>query len=321
MIRFGILGCGNIAHRFCRSLMQNKEAELYAVASSSLEKQKVFQELYHAKWTTADYQALISCPEVDVVYIATRHADHARWAEACLKAKKAVLCEKPMALSEQETRRLIEIARKEKVFLMEALKGYFMPCLDHLLNDINNGLIGDVLSVEASFNSDVPLMPGKYLFEKGQGGALNDVGIYPLSFVLKVIDEPIQSIDVSYCQHPQAVVDSFFEAVLHFESNKKAVISGAIDRNQEKTAIIQGTQGRMLVPYYYRPTSYTIENEAGVTTYQTEISGDDMQGEIAEVIACVKHKCIESNRYSFEKMLAMAHYQDLIRAKMVLQDD
>lgn len=321
MIRFGVLGLGNIAHRFCKSLIQNEEAKLWAVASSSVEKQLQFQELYGAKKLYTNYQDLILDENIDVIYIATRHIDHARWVEASLKAKKAVLCEKPMALNEAKTKELCELAKKENVFLMEALKGYFVPGTDHLVHQIQQGCIGEVTLVEANFNSEVPFMPEKYLFEKGQGGALNDVGIYPLSFVLKIIDEPVQTMEVSYEQHPQAVVDSYFQAVMSFKTGKKAVICGAIDRNEKKVAVIHGTKGSIIVPSYYRLTDYTLKNAEIEKNYHIEMPVDDIQGEIREVINCLKSHVIESSVYGFDKMIEIAHYQQMIREKMVLTDD
>lgn len=322
MIGFGVLGLGNIAHRFCRSLVQNKDALLVGVASSSLEKQKQFQELYHPQLATDDYQTLIHHPEVDIIYIATRHLEHYRIAKACLLAGKGVLCEKPMTLNAKEAEELIKIAKEKNVFLMEALKSYFIPGLDALKEDVlKQQVIGDVLSLEASFNSLVPLIKGKYLFEKGQGGALNDVGIYPLSLALALIPKKVKKLDVQYRIHPQAPVDSFFEVTLDFETGQKALLYGAIDENREKVATIIGTKGKIIVPYYYRPTTYTIILENETITKEIPLEIDDMQGEIKEVIQCLKTHQIESAIYTHKKMLEMACLHDRIREKMVIDDD
>lgn len=321
MIRFGILGLGNIAHRFAKSLAHHPEAELFAVASSSPQKQETFQTLYHAQWCTDQYEALIQHPDVDVVYIATPHKDHAKWIECCIAHHKAVLCEKPMTLSEKETTRLIRLAKEQHVFLMEALKGWFIPGTDRLCQMIDEGIIGDVLQLEASFDSDVPYMPDRYLFEKGQGGALNDVGIYPLSFALKVLHAPISHVEVEYRMHALAPVDSFFSAKLCFTNQQEANISGAIDFSREKAAKIVGTKGTMTVPYYYRPVTWTVNKEDTSTTYQEPLLVDDMYGEINEVVQCLKNHQIESSIYTHQHMIEMAHWLDVIREKMVIVND
>lgn len=321
MTNFGVLGLGSIAHRFCRSLSENSDATLLAVASSSEEKQAEFKKKYYAKWTTSNYFDIIQNPDIDVVYIATRHADHAYWVEQCLLCHKAVLCEKPMALSYETTKHLIDLAHQQNTFLMEAVKGYFEQGYQALLCDLKHQSIGEIQHIEASFNSDVPYQKGKYLFEKGQGGALYDVGIYPLSFVDGIMKEAISEVEVTYRRHPLVDVDSYFKAVLHFPSGRQATIEGAIDENKEKKAIITGTQGRIEIPFYYRLQRYTLYNENGKIVKNYAYDVDDMQGEIKEVIKCLKYHLIESPSYPHEKMLYFSKVIDMIKEKMVVQDD
>lgn len=322
MIRFGVLGLGNIAHRFCRSLLLHQEAKLVAVASSDEKKQQMFLERYHALWATSDYQTVIDSPEVDVVYIATRHIDHARWAKAALNAKKAVLCEKPMALSEQETGELIALAKANHVFLMEALKGYFIAGFQSLKQDILvNQVIGEIKKIEASFCSTVPFQAGKYLFECGQGGALNDIGIYPLSLMEALLGSSYQTVSIVSRFHPKARVDSYFSATFVYPKGSIAYISGAIDEDQPKTAVITGTKGQVIVPFYYRPTEYTVVTSKGKTTKRIPLPFDDMYDEIQAVIDSLQAQEIEHPLYTHEKMLKLAHLQDVIREQLVKSHD
>lgn len=318
MIHFGILGLGNIANRFATNLQHHPDAELVGVASASKEKQNHFIDTYRAKWGTDDYLTIINSPEIDVVYIANQHKDHAYWVEQCLRHHKAVLCEKPVALSYSQTKQLVDLARKEHVFLMEAVKGYFEPAYKQLLCDLAE--IGQIKTVEASFNYKIPLIPGKYLFEKGQGGALNDVGIYPLSFVDGIINEPVQTIEVAYRQHPEAVVDSYFKAILHYPSGCLAIIEGAIDEPKERVAIITGTKGSITIPYYYRMTGYTLNKQGETSQHDFAMPNGDMYGEIDEVVHCLMNNQIESPLYPHEKMLSLAKYLDDIRSHIHLHD-
>lgn len=317
-IHFGILGLGNIANRFATNLQHHPEAELTAVASANKDKQNHFIETYHAKWATDQYSEIINSSEIDVIYIANQHKDHAYWVEQCLLNHKAVLCKKPMALTYKQTKQLIDLAKKQHTFLMEAVKGYFEPAYKQLRQDLSS--IGQIKTIEASFNYKIPLIPGKYLFEKGQGGALNDVGIYPLSFVDSLINEPVSTIEVDYRQHPQAVVDSYFKATLHYPSGCLAIIEGAIDEQKERVATITGTDGTMTIPYYYRMETYTIKKEQSTIDHSYPILYGDIYGEIDEVIQCLKNNQIESKRYPHQKMLSLAKYLEDIRNQIILHD-
>ena len=127
VIRWGILGCGRIARKFASDLQYVKDAELIAVASRHQATADAFAKEFPAKYRHDSYEALAENPEVDVIYIASPHSHHHEHTLMCLERKKAVLCEKALALNSKQVKEMIDKARKEKVFLMEALWTKFLP--------------------------------------------------------------------------------------------------------------------------------------------------------------------------------------------------
>ncbi len=129
MTRWGILGPGRIAHKFAQDLLTVPDTELYAVASSDQARANAFAAQYGATYAFGDYESLLACEEVDVVYIATPHVQHYANTMMLLGGKKAVLCEKPFAMNGRQVAEMVALARSQHVFLMEALWSRFMPAI------------------------------------------------------------------------------------------------------------------------------------------------------------------------------------------------
>ncbi len=155
MIRFGILGAGNIAHRFAASLAKVEGAELAAVSRRTAEKAAAFlAEVPCAPGARAygDHEALLADPEVDAIYLALPHDLHHAWALRALDAGKAVLCEKPAMLSEAEAAEVTAAARERGLLFMEAMKTRFVPLRPHVVDAV--GALGPVARVHASLCND-----------------------------------------------------------------------------------------------------------------------------------------------------------------------
>lgn len=184
MIRWGIIGLGNIALRFAKSLSYSNEGKLYAIASRTKEKRNEFYDKYNCEKVYENYNELLRDEEVDAVYIALPHGFHKHWSIEALRHKKAVLCEKPVGINSEEMIEIKKEALLNSTFFMEAMKTRFIPIISDIKRMIRNKEIGDITAIEANFCNNVEnIKPGSYLLDKEQGGALLDVGIYPLSFV------------------------------------------------------------------------------------------------------------------------------------------
>lgn len=314
MIKWGIIGLGNIAMRFAKSLSYTNEGKLYAIASKTKEKRDEFYEQYKCEKVYDDYNELLKDKEIDAVYIGLPHGFHKYWSIEALKHKKAVLCEKPVGLNAQEMREIKEEALLNNTFFMEAMKTRFIPLIHDINNIIKNKEIGDITTIEANFcNHVTDIKEGSYLLDKEQGGALLDVGIYPLSFVMDIIDSEVIKVE-SHMEINESEVDSYFKAILTFKNGVIGTIEGAIDRNKERTAIIKGTKGHIEIPIYNRPNRAIIYIDGRQPyTIENELEFDDMYAEIKEVHECLKAWKLQSDYLSLDESIRVMEVLDQIK--------
>jgi predicted dehydrogenase len=319
MIKWGIIGLGNIAMRFEKSLSYSKEGELYAIASKTKEKRDVFYEQYKCEKVYEDYNELLNDEKLDAVYIALPHGLHKYWSIEALKHKKAVLCEKPVGLNSEEMKEIKKEALLNNTFFMEAMKTRFIPLIHNIKELIKNKEIGDITAIEANFcNLITDIKEGSYLLDRKQGGALLDVGVYPLSFVMDMIDSEVKQVK-STMKINESGVDSYFKAILTFENGVIGTIEGAIDRNKERTAIIRGTKGYMEIPIYNRPNKVTIYlNKYEPYKIERELEFDDMYSEIKEVHDCLKATKLQSECLSLDESIRVMEVLDSIKNNATL---
>ena len=202
---------------------------------------------------------------------------------------------------------------------MEAMKTRFIPLIHTIKEIIKNKEIGEITTIEANFcNHVTDIKKGSYLLDKEQGGALLDVGIYPLSFVMDMIDSPVEQVK-SNMEINEAGVDSYFKAILTFENGVIGTIEGAIDRNKERTAIIKGTKGYIEIPIYNRPDKVVINlNDGESYKIEKELEFDDMYAEIKEVHDCLKVLKLESEYLSLDESIRIMEVLDQIRKNAIL---
>ena len=188
MIRWGIIGPGKIAARFARSMTVVDDGRIVAVASRSAERAGAFADEFDIAGRYDDVRALVDDPDVDAVYVATPHSRHEADTVRCLEAGKHVLCEKPIALNAAQAGRMIAAAEAGGRFLMEAVWSRFLPSYRALVDLVSGGRIGTPMQVDADFGFRVPVDPAHRLFDPHQGGgALLDLGIYPLQLCTLVL--------------------------------------------------------------------------------------------------------------------------------------
>jgi predicted dehydrogenase len=190
-IRWGILGCGKIAKKFASDLQWVKNAQLIAVGAREQATADAFAKDFPAKYKHNSYQSLVENPEVDVIYIATPHATHQEHTMLCLRNKKAVLCEKAFAINYRQAKEMVDFARHQKVFLMEAFWTPFLPHYQKTKELIAQGKIGTIkyINAEFGFKPTTPIAPRIYDPALG-GGSLLDIGIYPVFLALDLLGKP-----------------------------------------------------------------------------------------------------------------------------------
>jgi predicted dehydrogenase len=188
---WAILGCGKIARKFAGDLKLLPNARLYAAASRSLENAETFASELGFEKAYGSYEEMVNDPQVDVVYIASPHSHHCEHALLCLNHQKAVLCEKAFALNSKEVALMIETARKNNTFLMEAFWTMFQPSFLKAMEIIRSGELGALKMVRADLAFNAEYNPEKRLYNVALGGgSLLDVGIYPIFMSLMALGKP-----------------------------------------------------------------------------------------------------------------------------------
>jgi len=239
MIKWGIIGLGKIAHKFTEGLNYVPNAELYGVASSKINRAKEFAQKHKAQKVFESYEALAGSDNIDVIYIASYNHLHFEHAKLCIEHGKHVLCEKPLTTSLAKSKELFSLAKKQNIFLMEALWTRFHPSIAYLEDLVQSKLYGAIQHIDVSFGFIAPEDPkGRLLNPELGGGALFDIGIYPLLLIQLLLGLPVKSdfkvtwspsnVDVHTTirnTYPSATADitcSFNEelpneAIIHFE--------------------------------------------------------------------------------------------------------
>ena len=191
-IRWGIIGLGKIANKFATDIQNVDNCKLYAVASRHQEKANSFAKQYNATKAYGDYESLAADPHIDAIYIATPHNSHKKFSVLCLNHKKAVLCEKPLALNIQDVDTMIAVSKTNNVLLMQAMWTYFLPHYQFVLNELRSGKYGTIKKLEADFGFRPKYDETSRVFKKSLGGgSLMDIGIYPVFAALSTLGKPI----------------------------------------------------------------------------------------------------------------------------------
>ena len=324
MIHFGILGAGNIAHAMAGTLSHMDEAEAYAIASRNLEKAERYQKQYGIKQAYGSYEELMCDPLVDVIYIATPHAFHFEQAWQCLSHGKHVLCEKAFTVNALQAKQLIALAKEKGLFLGEAMWTRFMPLVKKMKSLLEEQIIGEPVCMTANLN--FPMMQKERLIRPElAGGALLDVGIYPLTMASLVMGNDIKEIQCAAVLTEQGM-DMQGQYTLIYPDGKMADLNAGMRAFSDGNAVIYGTKGQMLIEGTNCPRGIQVHDSSwnlilniraeDVADYTSE---KPLTGYEYEVRACVR--AIENGDTEFQEMplsltLQMMRLMDEIRRQM-----
>ena len=315
IIRWGIIGAGHISTKFATALNAIEGIEIVAIASRNQEKADQFAERFHIKKAYASYEELVKDPEIDVVYIGTPHTEHKTNSELCIRNGKDVLCEKPFTLNQQDTEYLIALAKEYNVFLMEAMWTKFMPVTKTVKQWLQEKAIGEVKYFDITFGYDGGYdVNGRLLNPELAGGALLDVGIYPITYAIHMMGKlPEQITSTAYLG--QTRVDEVNSISMRFEGGTIAMLGSAVTVNMHNQAIIAGDQGRIVVPDFWKAESAELYNKNGelVKTFEMPFVANGYEYEAEEVNACLREGKKESDLLPLADTLEIMKLMDNIR--------
>ena len=254
-LQWGIISTGRISGVFARNLIPSETGELLAVASRTQAAADKFGEEYNVPRRYASYQALLDAPDVQAVYISTPHPMHAEWAVKAAEAGKHILCEKPLATDYSEAMAIIEAARRNDVFLMEAFMYRCHPQTAKIVELIRSGDIGEVRIIQATFSFHAHYDPRARLFNPElAGGGIMDVGCYCTSMSRLVAGAALgrpfaEPIEVRGMGHlGETRVDHYAIGILKFPNDIVAQVSTGVQLGQENAVRIYGSKGSIYVP-------------------------------------------------------------------------
>lgn len=282
--KFGMIGTGHMAERMADTVRQMEDVELYAVAARTEERAKTFAEKYGATKYYNDYQSLMEDEEVQLIYIATPNHLHYEHARACIQHGKPVLLEKPFTLNEQQAQALIDLAEMNQVFLCEAMWVRFMPLMTRLKKDIEAERIGEVISVTADIGYDLKEKMRVNRLDFG-GGALLDIGVYPITFALQVLGKEIDNISTSMVRMNSGVDAQEFVNLV-YANGAMAGLYATMLSDTDKQGKIYGTEGYIIVDDINNYKVYRVYDKQG-ELLETVGRPEQISGLEYEVEACV----------------------------------
>lgn len=316
--KWGIIGPGKIAGKFATDLAMVPGAELYAVASRDIEKAKTFSAEYNFKKSYGSYEELAADPEVDIIYVATPHVFHHEQTLLCIKHKKAVLCEKPFAINSRQVEEMINAAKENKVFLMEAMWTYFLPHYQYILDLVKTKKFGTIKSLEADFGFAAPYLPEKRLYNKVLGGgSLLDIGIYPLFAALSLMGVP--NTIKAQAKMSDTGVDESCDINLTYDNGAVARLSSAINIKTPTIATINFEHAIVtLQNRFHEPTSILINSGGNKKEITFDVTSRGYNYEAIHVQQMLAEGRTESTFMTFQKSRELIALLDSVREEIGL---
>jgi predicted dehydrogenase len=319
-IRWGILATGWIAGIFASDLKLLPDAELAAVGSRSQESADRFGDEFGVARRHGSYAALVADPDVDVIYIATPHPGHYETTLAAIEAGKSVLVEKPFTMDADEAAKLIDAARARGVFVLEAMWTRFLPHMVRVREILAAGTLGDVVSVTAEHGQYFEHDAEHRIFAPALGGgALLDLGIYPLSFASMVLGTPRAVTAVS--DPAFTGVDAQTSMILQYTGGAQAILTTTSYAATQNAAAINGTLARIEIDgTFYVPTTFRVISRDGevLETFDAPDPGRGMQHQAAEVHRCLREGLLESPVLPLSETLSIMRTMDEVRRQIGL---
>lgn len=319
-VRWGILGTGGIARLFANDLVQHGFT-LDAVGSRSEQTADAFALDFEIARAHPSYRELLDDPEIDVIYIATPHPFHAENAIDALNAGKHVLVEKPFTLNAAEARRVVNTAADRGLIALEAMWTRFLPHMRRIIEILEAGTIGEVRGLIADHTQHLPDDPAHRLnaLELG-GGALLDLGVYPVSFASQLFGTPQQVVASATFRATGA--DAQVATIFRYADGELATTHSASNAAGPNRAMILGSTGRIDIDgVWYTPTSFRVYHDAGevVEAYESTVTGRGMQFQALEMERLIAAGRTASEILSPEETVSVMETLDEVRRQIGLR--
>lgn len=313
MMKMGIIGAGWIAGMMAKTVAGMKNVQIHAIASRDILKANAFAEKYGIPRAFGSYEDMVKDPEIDLVYIATPHSHHAEHAELCIKNKKNVLCEKAFTLNAGEAKKIIKLAKKNNVYLAEAIWTRYMPSRAAVKKLIDSGIIGEVRYLTANLSYS---MANKERIVKPElaGGALLDLGVYCLNFAFMFFGNQIAKIDSS-AKLSKKGVDENESITVYFKDGRVAYLTSAMNARSDRKGIIWGEKGYIVIENINNPNAINVYNDEDKLIKNVklpeQITGYEYQ--VIEAMKMIKEGKLESESMPLSETVFVMETTDKLR--------
>ena len=312
---WAVLGCGKIANKMAHDLKLLPNAKLYAASSRELNRAQDFANEWGFEKAYGSYGEMVADPKVDIVYIATPHSHHFEHTMLCLEHKKAVLCEKAFSLNTVEVQQMVNAAKANNAFLMEAFWTMFQPSFKQAQQILKSGELGKIKVVRSDFAFNAPFIEDKRLYNVALGGgSLLDIGIYPVFAALTSLGVP-KTIKTFADFSPTGSEESI-SMIFKYPGGEMASLTSSLSSYSPTQTEYWCEKGYLVLnPRWYAPTNITLFKEGGEPKIlpKEHIEGWGYQYEAAHVMECLDQGLIESPVMSWGMSLNLMQVLDRIR--------
>jgi predicted dehydrogenase len=315
-VNWGIVGAGRIARKFVDGLAATRNGRAYAVASRDEKKAQQFAAEKGMPVAHGSYEALANDPNVDVVYIGTPNTFHAPHTLLMLEHRKPVLCEKPFAMNRGEVDGMMEAARRNNVFLMEALWTHFLPSMQAVRKIVVDGTIGEITFLRADLGFFRAYNPSERIFNPALGGgAVLDIGLYPIFLAVSLLGFPdhvaAQAIKTS------EGIDITSNVFFSWKNGAFAQLLSSFCAQLDSEAVIYGARGKITMHgRWHCPTRISVTVDEQTYDYPVESIGNGYNYEAQEVMDCLARGLTESPSLP---LAFSARFMSLLEAVMAQQ--
>ncbi|HZL55310.1 MAG TPA: Gfo/Idh/MocA family oxidoreductase [Solirubrobacteraceae bacterium] len=314
-LRWGVIGAGGIAAVFAADLELTDSGRVVAVGSRDLARAESFADRFAIPNRHGSYEALVADGDVDAVYVATPHPMHRADAELALRAGKPVLLEKPFTVTAAQARELVALARERGLFLMEAMWTRFLPHVARIRELLAEGALGEIVTVIADHGQWFAEDREHRLFAPElAGGALLDLGVYPVAFASMVLGQPTEIL--SMVTPAFTGVDGQTSMLLGYASGAHAVLTCTLAAKSPTRAAIVGTRARIEVEGdFYAPSRFTLTSRDGEqVSFDGSREGRGLRFEADEVARCLREGLLESPLMPLDESVAIMETMEAVLA-------
>ena len=315
-MRIGIIGCGNIAGTLASTMVKMGDGiQLVAAASRDIAKAEEFASRFGIEKAYGSYEELYQDEDIDLVYIAVPHSHHKKEMIDAINHGKAVLCEKAFCVNAAEAEEVFALAKEKRVFVAEAIWTRYMPSRKRIDEIISSGQIGRVVSISANLGYKI-FQKQRISDPKLAGGALLDVGVYPLNFAMMFAHSDLASI--TGLANIKDGVDSRNSISLLFKDGSIASIYSDTEMISDRKGIIYGTEGTIVIENINNPEKLTVYNgdrnpvELSSETFEHEINGYEY--EIRECAECLEKGLLEPPSMPWAETVRVLKVTDSLRS-------